>query len=120
MSNYDPTDLRRQDLDREELEARERVTRETEINDLKWLMSSKRGRRIVWRWMASARTFQSSFSTNAMTMAFNEGNRNLGLQLLHEVMENCPEQFPLMQDEQQQKKEQHDGKRDGSGDPQSN
>lgn len=113
VSTYDPTDLRGQDKQRQETDARERNARRTEIADFKWLMSSPRGRRILWRFMTMSRTFQLSFNTNAMQMAFNEGNRNLGLQLLDEVMELCPEQFPVMQ------KEQEDAKRDGNGDTQS-
>jgi hypothetical protein len=114
VSDYDPTDLRGHDKDRQEAEARKRGVRETEIKDIKWLMSSPRGRRIMWRLIALAGTFQLSFDKNAMQMAFNEGNRNLGNQLFNEVMTLCPELYPVME------KEQQDGKRDGNGDNQSN
>ena len=102
MPHYDPTDVQARELEKREQEARERNARKTEIADLKWLMSSPRGRRLMWRFMTLAHTFQLSFNTNAMQMAFNEGNRNLGLQLLAEVMEHCQELFPVMQKEQQQ------------------
>jgi len=118
--NYDPTDLRAQDLERRDAEARERNVRKTEIADIRWLMSSPRGRRIMWRLLRMSRTFQISFNTNALQMAFNEGTRNLGNQLLEEVMEFCPDVFPVMQREQQEVKEQQDGKRDGNGDTKSN
>ena len=114
-NNYDPTNVRGQEQERREAQSRQRNARKTEIADLKWLMSSPRGRRLMWRLLAMARTFQLSFNTNAMQMAFNEGNRNLGNQLLAEVMDLCPELFPVMQKEQQQ-----DEKRDGDGDDQSN
>jgi hypothetical protein len=125
MSNYDPIDMRGRELEKRDAEARDRNARKVEIADIKWLMSSPRGRRIVWRLLKMARTFQISFNTNAMQMAFNEGNRNLGNQLLDEVMELCPDVFPVMQKEQQSikelgNKEQQDGKRDGNGDSQSN
>lgn len=108
--SYDPTDLRGQQDDKREADARKRLVREEEIADVRWLMSSERGRRIMWRLLALAGTFRLSFNTNAMQMAFNEGNRNLGNQLFSEVMTHCPERYPAMV------KEQQDAKRDGNGD----
>ena len=35
---------------------------------------SKRGRRIVWRFLERAGVYRLSFNTNAMAMAFAEGN----------------------------------------------
>lgn len=111
---YDPTDLRGQQAGKREADARKRVAREMEIADLKWLMSSKKGRRLMWRLLELSGPFRLSFDPNAMKMAFNEGNRNLGNQLFGEVMTLCPEMYPVMV------KEQQDGKRDGNGDNQSN
>ena len=107
---YNPTDLAGQQADKREEDARKQLARQQEIGDLKWLMSSSRGRRIVWRLLELSGPFRLSFDTNAMKMAFNEGNRNLGNQLLNEVMILCPELYPVMVREQQ------DGKRDGNGD----
>ena len=109
MKQYDPTDLSGQREEKREMEARLRVARETEIADLKWLMSSKRGRRIVWRLLDLSGPFRLSFDTNAMKMAFNEGNRSLGNRLLDEVMNLCPEMFPVMLKELR-------NDRDGNGD----
>lgn len=107
--SYDPTDLPGQQQDKQEIDARKRVSRQQEIGDLKWLMSSPRGRRIMWRLLELSGPFRISFDTNAMKMAFNEGNRNLGNQLFNEVMTLCPELYPVMV------KERHDD-RDGNGD----
>lgn len=108
MSTYDPTDLRGHELNKEEVEARKRLVREVETADVKWLMSSKRGRRIVWRLLDLSGPFRMSFDTNAMKMAFNEGNRNLGNLLFNEVMTLCPEMYPVMAKEQR-------NDRDGNG-----
>lgn len=108
MSSYDPIDERGQQVDKRELEARKQMAREQEIADIKWLMSSRRGRRLMWRLLELSGPFRMSFDTNAMRMAFNEGNRNLGNRLFHEVMTLCPETYPAMTREQQ------DG-RDGNG-----
>lgn len=106
---YDPTDARAQQDDKRELEARKRLAREVEVGDVRWLMSSKRGRRIMWRLLDLSGPFRLSFDSNAMKMAFNEGNRNLGNQLLNEVMNLCPELYPVMVRE-------NENGRDGNGD----
>lgn len=100
MSNYDPLDIREQERTKADKALRERLQRESEEADLKWLMSSKRGRRIVWRSLDRAGVFRLSFSTNAMQMAFAEGNRNDGLRTLSQIHSLCPELYPLMVKEQ--------------------
>jgi len=59
-------------------------------------MSSKRGRRILWRLLDRAGVFRLSFNTNAMAMAFAEGNRNEGLRYLALIHTLCPELYPTM------------------------
>jgi hypothetical protein len=98
-TNYDPLDLRGQERDRADKELRERLERQNEEADVKWLMSQKRGRRMAWRFLDQAGVFRSSFSTNAMQMAFAEGNRNYGLRLLGLIHATCPEQYPAMMKE---------------------
>lgn len=110
MSTYDPLDLRGQERDKAERELRERLERQSEEADIKWLMSQRRGRRMVWRLLNQAGVFRSSFSTNAMQMAFAEGNRNYGLRLLGLIHAACPEQYHVMM------KERNDGTNDdGNG-----
>ncbi|HEV2133794.1 MAG TPA: hypothetical protein VGR47_05980 [Terracidiphilus sp.] len=108
-ANYDPTDLRGRDQDKRELDARKRMVRETEIADVKWLMSSPRGRRFIWRLLDNERPFKSSFDPNAMKMSLNEGMRIRAVELFSEVMAICPGLYEVMA------KEQKDG-RDGNGD----
>lgn len=96
MSEFDPHDLRGQERDKAEKAVRERLDRETEEGDIKWLMGSRRGRRIVWRLLAQAGVFKLSFNTNAMQMAFAEGNRNFGNHTLALIHSHCPELYPVM------------------------
>jgi hypothetical protein len=72
------------------------MTRETEESDFKWLMGRKQGRRIVWRQLERAGVFKLSFNTNAMQMAFAEGNRNEGLRVLDLIHRLTPELYPVM------------------------
>ncbi|HMN15201.1 MAG TPA: hypothetical protein PKD55_23020 [Bellilinea sp.] len=96
MSNYDPTDIRSQERAKADTDLRNKLAKDTEEADLKWLMGSKRGRRIVWRFLDRAGVFRLSFNTNSMTMAFNEGNRNEGLRILAQIHTLCPELYPIM------------------------
>lgn len=72
------------------------MARENEESDVKWLMSSRRGRRFVWRLMDQAGVFRSVFNTNPTAMAFAEGNRNTGLRILALVTSLCHEHYPAM------------------------
>ena len=100
MSNYDPLDIRGQERTKAERDLRDKLTRDAEESDIKWLMSSKRGRRFLWRLLDQAGVFRLSFNTNAMTMSFAEGNRNFGLRTLDMIHTLCPELYPTMVKEQ--------------------
>ncbi len=110
MRNYDPTDLDSQQRDARDARMRKTAELEVAAQDIRWLMESKRGRRILWRILETAGPFRSSFDANALRMAFNEGLRYAGNKLLTEVMTLCPEQYTVMV------KENTDGN-DGNGKP---
>ena len=96
MSNFDPTDLQGQERSRAEADLRSKLTKDTEDSDFKWLMGSRRGRRIIWRLLDRAGVFRLSFNTNAMSMAFAEGTRNEGLRILTQIHTLCPELYHVM------------------------
>lgn len=96
---YDPIDTRGQEVDKAEAAERKRIVQANEDDDFKWLMSNKRGRRIVWRLLEQAGVFRISFSQNSMQMAFNEGGRNYGNKILAQIHLLCPELYPAMQKE---------------------
>lgn len=108
---YDPTDIADQDGDREAALDRARILNRIEVDDFKWIMGNKRGRRFIWRLLEQAGVFRSSFSTNSMQTSFNEGNRNFGLRVLAMVHEHTPALFVTMLDEQRDK---HDRSSNGS------
>jgi len=115
MSNYDPLDFKGQEKRKSEKDVRDRLTRETEEADIKWLMGSRRGRRILWRLLDQTGVFRLSFNTNAMQMAFAEGNRNYGNRTLAVIHTTCPELYPLMIKEQSNDRDADDGT--GRNDP---
>jgi hypothetical protein len=97
---FDPIDLRGQERAKSDKDMREKLARENEEADIKWLMGSKRGRRVVWRLMDQSGVFRLSFNTNSMQMAFAEGNRNFGNRMLAMIHSLCPELYPQMVKEQ--------------------
>jgi len=65
-------------------------------DDMLWLMGNVRGRRIVWLYLVKCHIFESSFDTNLSKTNFNEGERNIGLQLFNDVMSNAEELYMKM------------------------
>lgn len=109
--SYDPTDIRSQERAKAEAEKRNKLAKDTEASDVKWLMKGKQGRRIVWRLLEQAGVFRLSFNTNAMQMAFNEGTRNYGNRLLALIHSTCPELYPVMLNEATEREEKLDDAR---------
>lgn len=101
MDIQDPTDT----LARERMDAKRKedasLAATREADDIRWLMGSMQGRRIVWGLLQRTGIFRSSFTGNSETF-FREGARNIGLQYLAAVNEHCPEQYNLMVLEQKQ------------------
>lgn len=105
----DPTDYRAQERAKADKATLERLVREMEESDLKWLMGSKRGRRIVWRILEKSRVFQLSFNTNALVMSFQEGQRRFGNEMLATINAVCPELYPVMAREAKHERNVDDG-----------
>lgn len=92
----DPTDLRGQEQAAEARALQERRERDEEIDDLKWRMSSKRGRRTVWRDLKRAQVFHLTFNLNALQMAFNEGQRSWGNYTVAILLDHLPDLYAVM------------------------
>ena len=67
-----------------------------QADDLRWFLSGPRGRRIAWRWLETAGVFRTSFNTDALAMAFAEGQRNAGLRLMDQVLAVRPDAYTQM------------------------
>jgi alkylation response protein AidB-like acyl-CoA dehydrogenase len=96
VSEHDPLDIRGQERAEADKRLRERIAQEAEEADIRRLMTSKWGRRFLWRLMDQAGVFRLSYAPDAMAMAFAEGNRNTGLRILAMVTSLCPEHYPAM------------------------
>jgi hypothetical protein len=63
------------------------------------VMATADGRLWMWRRLAACGVFRSSWDPDAARMSFNEGRRDVGLQLLADINRICPDQFGPMQKE---------------------
>lgn len=72
--------------------------KERTANDLKVVLKMPEGRRIFWKYMSAAGVFRSSYTGDNGTN-FNEGQRNIGLTLFHDVMNTDVKAFMQMQQE---------------------
>jgi hypothetical protein len=70
---------------------------ERTLEDWRWLLADKRGRRIAWKLLEDAGIFRTSFDrdSNGQT-AFNEGQRNIGLRVLAQAMQADPSAYERM------------------------
>lgn len=88
------------DEDRAVAQAKDAENRaKTHVEDIKWLMSSPRGRRLAWWFLEKAGVNRTSFSNSGSAMAFNEGQRNMGLMLQADIVSHAPDRFMEMLEE---------------------
>lgn len=96
----DVTDIRGQDERAQTRAVKSQNVEAMKVNDWKWLMSTPRGRRIVWRLLEETGQFRSSFTGNSETF-FREGERNVGLKITALIGQHCAEDYAKMLIEQQ-------------------
>jgi hypothetical protein len=83
-----------------ERQKRRRLLSQREDDDLVWLMNQREGRRFVWRLLQSCHLYESSFTGTSATF-FREGERNVGLAVLADIVRLCPELHARMAGESQ-------------------
>jgi len=88
------------DIDEEELrvqnDRKKRDLAQREMDDIKFVMDSVQGRRVVWSVLEKGQVFGTCFNVEPHITAFNEGQRNLALALFQRVMAHCPDQYLKM------------------------
>jgi hypothetical protein len=95
MSFENPTDTVEATRELEIKALQTSAKRTQELNDIKWLMAHKQGRRFVHRLLARAGIYRSSF-TNSSETYFREGERNVGLFVINEVSEASHDNYLTM------------------------
>lgn len=75
------------------------------------LMSTATGRAWMLELLEACHIFTTSHSSSALNTAFAEGERNIGLRLLNQIMDACPDDYVLMMKERNVKEVVEDGRR---------
>lgn len=84
---------------------REQQRRRQELADLQWVLSDRRGRRTLWRFMAKCGTFSSPWNVNAAVMGREAAIQDLGHWMRDECVEARTDSFLQMMQEHLEKKE---------------
>ncbi|EAA7333981.1 hypothetical protein E6P18_09655 [Salmonella enterica] len=79
-----------------ELDAKQQLLAQRDIDDIQFVMGSEQGRRVIWSLLEKGQVFGACFNVDPQITAFNEGQRNLALVLFQRVMAHCPEQYLKM------------------------
>ncbi|MGO8944257.1 MAG: hypothetical protein ACLQJ7_11365 [Syntrophobacteraceae bacterium] len=73
---------------------------------LRKIMSDPEGRMWMWDLLSRCGVYHSSYSSDALAMAFHEGHRNIGLHLTAEINRLSPEMYARMVAENQEKEKE--------------
>lgn len=60
------------------------------------MMSTPQSRRVMWERFEVWRVYQVAPSIEPQALAFNEGGRALALQVMHDLLAECPELYDRM------------------------
>ena len=71
-----------------------------EIDDLKWLMAHKQGRRVAYKLLGDTGIYRNPYNHSGSITAYNCGAMNVGQQFLARIMEHAPESYTMMCKEQ--------------------
>jgi len=66
---------------------------------MKAMMEHKETRAWIYNLLSSCRLYESNFATSGLVMAHSEGQRNVGLMVLADIMRVAPQQYVLMLEE---------------------
>lgn len=69
---------------------------ERQESDMKFVLETVQGRRVIWDLLCRAGVFASSFTGDNNATNFNEGRRSEGLRLFNSVMAACPDLYLKM------------------------
>lgn len=64
-----------------------------EESDMRELMSKPAGRRVFFAWLERCGVMASAFDSNPHTMAFLEGRRSMGVEMLQRLQEMTPKEY---------------------------
>lgn len=81
----------------EELAGREKTAEFARVlheQDLAWLLSDPRGRRLALAWIAQTGVLSLGFHPDAGQMAYQQGRRAVGVEFMADIKKNAPKLYP--------------------------
>ena len=100
--------------ERKDIRAAEKAAREREIargDVMRSICSTPAGREWLWHRLESCAVFQTVYNDLPSRMGLNEGRRQVGLELLADIMYWCPDQFILAMREANERRNLDDAAR---------
>jgi hypothetical protein len=79
-----------------EAKGKAKLGRDRELDDVREILSSPAGRRFYWRYLEECKLYKQCADHSGSWTYFNEGQRNIGLKLLSDLNEACPEAYLVM------------------------
>lgn len=101
---HNPHDTAAQEAAQTEQDEQRRLHRDREVDDFKWLMGHRQGRRVMWRLLGMTGLFRNPHVPGAQSeeTAFRCGEQNIGQQLMAEIHTIAPESYNVMVKEHQE------------------
>jgi hypothetical protein len=81
------------------LKERSEIERERQLEELRVILETSGGRNLLWRVLSWCGVYNSTSATDPIYMAILSGKRDIGLQLLVDIMESDPTAYIKMQAE---------------------
>lgn len=81
-----------------EAKSREAINKRREGDDMRFILATEQGRRVLWKYLEACGIYKSSFTGSSETY-FLEGQRNIGLKILNDIMDADPESYVKMMKE---------------------
>jgi len=92
----------------EKKKTKAQIHKEQNKEDLKGILDSAGGRRFLWKLLEECGVYKISFTGDSYT-AFNEGKRQIGLRLIEDIFDACPDAYIEMCSVAIQRKEARNG-----------
>lgn len=81
------------------------LEREAELDDLKQILQTARGRYFIWRLLERCRVFNTSASMDPSVCLFQSAERNIGLWVWGELFQAYPDAYDKMREEAKERED---------------
>ncbi len=112
--NHDPLDFKAQEKATADRKTKQRLIHDQEADDLKWLLSDKRGRRFMWGLLEKTGCHRNPYNGVRGDTDFRCGEMNIGQKYEYLILGHCPEKYTLMLTERNEHDKRDNDRRNAS------